>query len=71
MNIITGDLRIIRNNKLRKLICKGPNYREPKTINLKKCRDEIAVGLAEFVNKISSSFHNVRIEDMLPWQNKI
>jgi len=70
-HIITGDLRIIRNKKLRKLICKGPNYREPKTINLKKCRDGIALGLAEFVNKISSSCQNVRIEDMLPWQNKI
>ena len=28
-HIVTGDLRIIENSVLRKLLCKGPNYREP------------------------------------------
>ena len=36
-HIVTGDLRIIENSKLRKLISKGPNYREPKTLNYNKC----------------------------------
>ena len=27
-HIIIGDLRIIKNNKLKKLLTKGPNYRE-------------------------------------------
>ena len=31
--IITGDLRFIENNHLRKLISKVPNFREVKTIN--------------------------------------
>ena len=36
-HIITGDLRIVENSKLRKLLTKGPNYREPKTVNYGKC----------------------------------
>ena len=30
-HVVTGDLRIIRNKKLRKLISKGPNFREKKS----------------------------------------
>ena len=32
-HIVTGDLRIVENNKLRKLFCKGPKYRESKIID--------------------------------------
>ena len=28
-HIVSGDIRIVQNNKLRKLLCKGPKYREP------------------------------------------
>ena len=35
-NLITGDLQIIKDKQFCKIICKGPNYREPKTINLGK-----------------------------------
>ena len=35
-HIITGNLQIIQKYKLRKLISKYPNYREPKTINWRK-----------------------------------
>ena len=31
-HILTGDLRIIENDKLRKVISKGPNYKEPKKL---------------------------------------
>ena len=27
-HIVTGDIRIVQNNKLRKLLCKGAKYRE-------------------------------------------
>ena len=37
-HIVTGDLRFVENSVLRKLLCKGPNYREPRPINLKYCR---------------------------------
>ena len=32
-HILTGDLRVIKNDKLRKMVSKGPNYRESKTTN--------------------------------------
>ena len=44
-HIATGDLRFIENASLRKLFCKGPNYREPQMINWKKCREKISIGL--------------------------
>ena len=34
--IISGDLRIIENSKLRRLLTKGPNYREPRSLNFSK-----------------------------------
>ena len=37
-HIVSGDLRIIDNSKLRKLFSKGPNYREPTTLKYRKCR---------------------------------
>ena len=36
-HIITGDLRVVSNDKLRQLLSKGPNYREARTINFTKC----------------------------------
>ena len=70
-HIVTGDLRIIRNEKLRKLISKGPNYREPKTINWKKCRDGIAEGLAECMCRMASSNKTVKEADMISWRDMI
>ena len=32
-HIITGDLRLIKKQKLRKLFTKGPNFREPQPLN--------------------------------------
>ena len=70
-HIITGDLRIIGNQKLRKLISKGPNYREPKTINWRKSRDNIELGLVDCVSRMTSSSRNINEEDMIPWKNII
>ena len=36
-HVVTGNLNIIKNKKFRKLLSKGPNYREPKTLNYNKC----------------------------------
>jgi len=48
-------LRIIEDKHLRKLIARGPNYREPKNVNWNKCREVITNGLDScgdaFVNK--------------------
>ena len=40
-HIITEDIRIIKNKILRKLLTKGPNYRQLQTINLSKALIEI------------------------------
>ena len=44
-HIITKDIRIIKNKILRKLLTKGPNYRQLQTINLSKALIEITNAL--------------------------
>ena len=44
-HIITGDLRLVTNNKLRKLLVKGPKYREPVTIDFDKAKEEIIASI--------------------------
>ena len=47
-HIVTGDIRIVQNNKLTKLLCKGPKYREPVSINFSNCKTEIKKSLTKF-----------------------
>ena len=70
-HILTGDLRIIANDKIRKLISRGPNYREPRTLNWKHCRDEIKNSIEEYISKILSSCKDVTGQDMIAWKNKL
>ena len=51
-HIITSDLRIIENGKLRKLLAKGPNYREPRTINYNKYLIAIESGLTDCIERL-------------------
>ena len=44
-HIVTGDLRINKNNALRKLFIKGPKYKEVRPINLEKAKRCILEGL--------------------------
>ena len=69
-HIVTGDLRLIENQHLRKLLSKGPNYREPKNINWKKSKDVIANGLETFINDMSAK-SNVDINTFRPWKDEI
>ena len=50
-HIVTGNLKIIRNNKLRKLLTKGPKYRECNNINWDKARDCIYSGIQDYIAK--------------------
>ena len=70
-HILTGDLRLIQNSRLRKLISKGPNFREPRTINWKKCKEEIIAGLDICANSLVSSCKQLRQESLTAWKNKI
>ena len=47
-HIVNGDIRIVQNDKLRKLLCKGPKYREPVSINFSNCKTEIKNSLTKF-----------------------
>ena len=69
-HIVTGDLRIITDQHLRKLISKGPNYREPRSINWKKCRETIDDGLESYISNICAKF-NVANEDIIPWKDEV
>ena len=53
-HILTGDLSIIKNNKLRKLICKGPKYREPEYINWADAKMLIDAELDSFIECLSN-----------------
>ena len=46
--IVTGDIDIIQNNKLRKILWKSPKYREPVTIDFSNCKTEIKNILIKF-----------------------
>ena len=55
-HVVTGNLNIINNNKLRKLLSKGPNYREPKTLNYNKCFSSIESDLQNMVDKLTNKY---------------
>ena len=47
-HIVTGNLKIISDSRIRKIVSKGPKYRFPSYINFDKCRKEIASALNDF-----------------------
>ena len=48
--MITGNLNVIPDTRVRNIISKGPKYRFPSNIDFPKCRREIAASLDNFVN---------------------
>ena len=69
-HIVTGDLRIITNQKLRKLFSKGPNYRECKTLNYKKCKQSIESSLSSSVDNLAAKY-KLPVQTFSAWKNKI
>ena len=53
-HVITGDLRLVENEKLRKLLSKGPNFREPKSLNFHKASVEIMTSINNCIENIVS-----------------
>ena len=51
-HIITGNLKIVNNERLRQLISKGPKYREPKQISFEEAREGIQTGIEQFIERI-------------------
>ena len=54
-HILTGNLQIIKNNKLRKLFCKGPKFREPVKIKWEDARSTIQSGIDNFIDTVSDA----------------
>ena len=48
MHVITGNLNVIPDARVRNIISKGPKYRFHSNIDFPKCRREIAASLNEF-----------------------
>jgi len=69
-HIITGDLRLIKNNKLRTLLSKGPNFREPNTINYKNCESSINAAISEFIEKLKTK-HKLSDNALDNWKSYI
>ena len=69
-HVVTGDLRIIENLKLRWLLSKGPNYREAKTLNFNKCKLSIIDSLDETIDKLSEKY-KLNSNLFVNWKNKI
>ena len=69
-HIVTGDLRIIKHKILRELFSKGPNFREPKPINLDDCYNVIAAGIESCIEHMSGIM-KVDPAEFIPWSNMI
>ena len=69
-HIVSGDLKIVTNNQLRKLLSKGPKFREPKPLNWSKAKESIVSGLSECVVSYCRKNALSRIS-MLPWLHKV
>ena len=50
-HIMTGNLKIISDSRIRYIVSKGPKYRFASRIDFKKCREEIASALNDFGNR--------------------
>ena len=69
-HIITGDLRIVSNQKLCKLLSKGPNYREKRTLNFSKCVKNISQALEDCINNLSHKY-KLNKENFANWKRQI
>ena len=70
-HFLTGELRIITNSELRKLVSKGPNFHEGMSVNWNKCKREIEIGLDSSIERIVSTNSKVTTEEFVEWKRKI
>ena len=54
-HVLTGNLQIIKNNKLRKIFTKGPKFREPKKIDWEEAKTTIHFGIDSFINNLAET----------------
>ena len=54
-HILTGNLKIIKNNKLRKLFSKGPKFREPQEIDFDAAKGIVIEKIESFIKTLSNT----------------
>ena len=69
-HVITGNLKIISDSRIRSIIAKGPKYRFPVQIDFQKCREKIAGSLNEFCNRWCKREH-VECDALKDWKLNI
>ena len=67
---MTGDLRIIKNSKFRKLLSKGPKYRENKFINPTKCKNSVEFALIETMKYLTDNYE-LSENSIIQWKEAI
>ena len=65
-HIITGDLRIIKNNQLRKLFAKGPKYRERKLVNWRLTEENLINAVKDYAQSWCDK-QKFSIKVLKPW----
>ena len=69
-HVITGNLKIISDSRIRSIIAKGPKYRFPVQIDFQKCREKIAGSLNEFCSRWCKREH-VECDALKDWKLNI
>ena len=68
--MITGNLNVIPDARVRNIISKGPKYRFPSNIDFLKCHREIAASLNGFSNRLCK-WENVEPDALKGWKLNI
>ena len=68
-HVITGKLGIVNNVKLRKLLSKGPNYREKRTTNFNKAKKDVIFSINNLFDNLKNKY---KLDDysLTPWKDK-
>ena len=69
-HVLTGNLKIVKNNKLRKLFSKGPKYREPVEIKWEEAKGAVEDGLNTFMEGLST-IKKISPLALQNWKNSI
>ena len=69
-HIITGNLDIINDSKLRNLVTKGPKYREPSQFSCERAKLEIMKGIEHCMESWSNKI-GLTLEVFKDWKDKI
>ena len=67
---MTGDLWIVRSNKLRKLFTKGPEYRETNDISWEKAKSTITEGLNDCTYTWCCK-HDIDKSVLMEWKDRV